>query len=102
MVILRIARKSMDVKEAVRVAKDYAAAVFEDETIRIEEVWFEQSTSEWYVTVGLPRSEPMSGIDLSFGKRPSARMHYKTIRIDDASKIIKSVRNHEKMPVAPQ
>ncbi|MEQ1650827.1 MAG: hypothetical protein ABL898_19800 [Hyphomicrobiaceae bacterium] len=91
----------MDVKEAVQIARQYAATVFEGETIRIEEVWFEAVTSEWCVTVGLPRSEPSSGFDAVLGKRLGTRMHYKTIRIDDNSKEIKSVRNHDKMPVSP-
>jgi hypothetical protein len=91
----------MDVKEAVKIAKGYAADVFDGETIRIEEVWFEESTSEWYVTVGLQRTEPSSALDAMLTKRPLTRMHYKTLRIDDATKDIKSVRNHDKMPVAP-
>ena len=91
----------MDVKEAVRVAREHAAGVFDGETIRIEEVWFEDKTAEWCVTIGLPRAEPISDLDRTFGKRPAARMHYKTIRIDDKSGAIKSVRNHDKMPVSP-
>jgi hypothetical protein len=91
----------MDVKEAVKVAKDYAQVVFDGETVRLEEVWFDDKTSEWFVTVGLPRSEPASNIDIAMGKRPSARMHYKTLRVADGTGEIKSVRNHDKMPVAP-
>ena len=92
----------MDVKEAVGIAKAHAKDVFEGETIRVEEVWFDEATSERCVTVGLQRDEPAPHFDLfPRPKAPSTRMHYKTIRIDDATKQIKSVRNHEKMPVSP-
>ena len=92
----------MDVKEAVQIAKEHAAAVFDGESIRIEEVWFEDKSTEWCVTIGLQRSEPSSGLDFALNKRPGTRMHYKTVRIDAVSKVIKSVRNHDKMPVSPQ
>ena len=91
----------MEVKEAVRIAKEHAAGVFEGETIRIEEVWFDDPTKEWCVTVGLQRSEPEAALDAIRLKRPTTRMHYKTVRIDDVTKAIKSVRNHDKMPVSP-
>ena len=91
----------MDVKEAVRVAKEYAAGLFDGETVRIEEAWFEDKAAEWCVTIGLQRAEPPSGLDLMINKGPRSRMHYKTVRIDDASRAIKSVRNHDKMPISP-
>ena len=91
----------MDVKEAVKIAKLHASEVFEGESIRIEEVWFDDKTSEWCVTIGLQRTEPESGLDSVLSKRPSSRMHYKTVRISDDTKVIKSVRNHDKMPVSP-
>jgi hypothetical protein len=91
----------MDVKEAVDIAKKHAGIVFEGETPRIEEVWFDALTSEWCVTVGLQRPELASANDIALGRRNFAsRMHYKTIRIDDTKREIKSVRNHEKTPVA--
>jgi hypothetical protein len=92
----------MDVKEAVGIAKAHAAIVFEGETIHIEEVWFDEQTAEWCVTVGLRRQEQWPPTDL-LGMRTiiTSRTHYKTIRIDDATKKIKSLRNHEKMPVSP-
>ncbi len=92
----------MDVKEAVGIAKQHAAIVFEGETIRVEEVWFDEAKSEWCVTVGLQRPEPVSQFDLVAGRRTaSTHTRYETLQIDDASKNIKSVRNHEKMPVSP-
>ena len=92
----------MNVKEAVGIAKMPAAVVFEGETIQVEEVWFDEAASEWCVTVGLRRIERWPSTDL-LGMRTiiSSRTHYKTIRIDDVTKKIKSVLNHEKMPVSP-
>ena len=89
----------MDVKEAVEIAKGHAKLVFDGETVRIEEVWFDDTASQWCVTVGLQRPEPAGPFGI--GQRPTTRMHYKTVRIDDATKAIRSVRNHEKMPVSP-
>ena len=90
----------MDVKEAVGIAKMHASVVFEGETIRVEEVWFDEATSEWCVTIGLQRPELMPHLG-GLARSSASRMHYKTIRIDDATKEVKSLRNHEKMPVSP-
>lgn len=90
----------MEVKEAVRLAKAHAAIVFEDEPVRIEEVWFDAQTQEWCITVGLQRAEPATGFDLAMGRKmASSRMHYKTIRLSDAG-VINSVRNHDKTPIS--
>ena len=91
----------MDVKEAVQQARQYAQSVFEGETVRLEEIWYDDDRKEWCVTIGLQRSEPASGFDMVAAKRPSTRMHYKIVRIDDETRAIKSVRNHDKMPVSP-
>lgn len=92
----------MDVKEAVKAAKAHASTVFEGETITIEEVWFEEGSSQWCVTIGLQRAEPSSGLaDMLGTKRYGTRMHYKTIRLDDKTGAVLSVRNHDKMPVSP-
>ena len=96
----RLQETPVNVKEAVRAAMDHAQLVFEGETIRLEEVGFEDATAEWFVTVGLQRKEPGSLLDGLHGK-PHTRMHYKTLRIDDKSGTIKSVRNHDTMPVSP-
>ncbi|MGI9478900.1 MAG: hypothetical protein ACR2PI_19520 [Hyphomicrobiaceae bacterium] len=93
----------MDVKQAVRAAKAYAADLFEGEELRLEEVWFDEEEGQWCVTVGLLRSEPPSKVDLVLNNKPKPhfRMHYKTVRIDDDTEKIVSLRNHERMPVAP-
>lgn len=91
----------MDVKEAVRLAKEHAKSVFEGEEVRLEEVWFDDDSKQWCVTVGLQRRELPSPFEM-MTSRPMTRMHYKTVRIDDETLTIKSVRNHDKMPVSPK
>lgn len=48
----------MDVKEAVRTAKNYIAELFTDETITnvgLEEVKFDDTSNNWEVTIGFSR-----------------------------------------------
>jgi len=89
----------MDVKEAVRIAKDYASEVFEGETIRIEEIWHERN--EWFVTIGLQRPEAPTELDDMLDKQPRSRTHYKTVRIDVKTKAATSVKNRKDMPISP-
>ena len=84
----------MEVKEAIKTAKAHASTVFEGEAIRLEEVWFEDDKGQWCVTVGLQRHETSL-------IRAGTRTHYKTIRVDDKTGAVISVRNHDKMPVSP-
>ena len=91
----------MDVKQAVRAAKAYAADLFEGEEPRLEEVWYDHDEKQWFVTIGLLRKEPPSLADLTLGRKDFSRMHYKTVCLDDQTEEVLSLRNHEKMPVAP-
>ena len=48
----------MDVKEAVRTAKEYLAELFAEETITdvgLEEVVFDDASNEWNITIGFSR-----------------------------------------------
>jgi hypothetical protein len=92
----------MDVKEAVRSAKNYAKEVFDGEDIRLEEIWYDDLASEWFVTIGLQRAEPGAGLSQVLTGKTPARLHYKTVRISDSTGKVISVRNHETMPVSPQ
>lgn len=92
----------MDLREAVKTALAHAESVFEGEDVRLEEIWFDETTKEWCVTVGLRRPEPKTGpLSATSMRPPVLRTHYKTVRVDDVSGAIKSLRNHEKMPVSP-
>ena len=51
-------RNEMDVKEAVRKAKDHVEVMFEGENLQnvgLEEVTFNESNKRWLVTVGFSR-----------------------------------------------
>ena len=83
----------MDVKDAVRTAKDYVEVLFEGESIEnvgLEEVSFDDETDSWRVTIGFNRpwdqiknvADLMSA--LSEGEVPDwKRRSFKVIRIPD-------------------
>lgn len=78
----------MDVKEAVRTAKDYLADLYVDEEIvnvGLEEVRYDYDTDKWHVTIGFSRPWdrrlPMS---VRSGNGGLIERSYKEICIDDA------------------
>lgn len=84
----------MDVKEAVRKAKDHVEVMFEGENLQnvgLEEVTFNESNKRWLVTVGFSRvwkyKEPTTWNETMGGgtTRPgsSGRKEYKVIEISD-------------------
>ena len=92
----------MDVKDAVRTAKDYLAELFVDEevvNIGLEEVWYDYESDKWHVTIGFSRpwdrKHPFAGA-LSEAGRPDRS--YKEICIDDDSGNIDSLKVRELGP----
>ena len=86
----------MDVKEAVAVAKRHFKEVFADETggpPTLEEVWFDDSSNVWCITLGIRRNEPASFRDIMNG--PGANVHYKTVRVSDIDGKPISIRNRD-------
>jgi len=87
----------MEVKEAVRAAKNYVMALFADENpvdVMLEEVSFQQETGQWLVTIGFSRlgtDEERMGPRLRF---PAPRT-MKVITIGDQDQRVVSVRNRE-------
>ena len=84
----------MDVKEAVRKAKDHVEVMFEGENLQnvgLEEVTFNESSNRWLVTVGFSRvweySEPIAWKETFGGQSPrpgnGGRREYKVIEISD-------------------
>ena len=79
----------MDVKEAVRTAKDYINTMFADEQIRdvgLEEVKFESGLPDtWDVTIGFVRSfsDQPTTLIATLQRDPRRRV-YKIVRINDA------------------
>ena len=79
----------MDVKDAVRAAKDYISTIYADEGISrvgLEEVKFEAALpGTWDVTIGFFRSfrpEPMGQLAAALQTDPRRRV-YKIVRIND-------------------
>ena len=83
----------MDVKEAVRVAKQHIADLFQDErvvNIGLEEVEFDAFSNRWLVTIGFSRPwdrSPTSPLVAAITAPPEYRRSMKIVSIDDQGKI---------------
>jgi len=89
----------MDVKQAVSKAKTYVLDLFAEETpanVALEEVEFNNNTSEWLITVGFnrPWDNPNSFLDED-SVLYEPRRSYKVVRISDTTGSVLSVKNHE-------
>ena len=74
----------MDVKEAVRTAKNYVAELFTDETIAnigLEEE-FNNTSNNWEVTIGFSRPWQKNSLATALGNQPPTRS-YKLVCIND-------------------
>lgn len=94
----------MEVKEAVRVAKEYVNDIFSEETISdlgLEEVDFDDASHEWRITLGFSR--PWSGksvqregeFESMFTPRLAGRA-YKVVQIDDKQGRVVSLKNRSR------
>ena len=89
----------MEVKEAVKTAKQYIVDVFDGESIvdvALEEVIFDDVSDCWKITVGFskhmsPRFKPFRNPVLNVLDEPIYDRFYKVVRIDDKSGKIESV-----------
>ncbi len=86
----------MDVKEAVRTAKDYLADLYIDEEIvnvGLEEVRYDYDTDKWHITIGFSRPwdrrNPLVG-RLRDAGRPDRS--YKEICINDTDGRVESLK----------
>lgn len=90
----------MEVKEAVRVAKEYVGDLFSEEPIEdvgLEEVDFDDASNEWRVTVGFSRpwsgkAQMGNGFMAALAPRPTGRA-YKVVRIDDEQGRVTSLKD---------
>ena len=76
----------MDIKEAVKTAKQHVVELFEDEGIYyvgLEEIKFETDSHEWLVTVGFERRWDRTPGPISAMLVPNTKRTYKLVRIDD-------------------
>ena len=85
----------MDVKQAVQTAKEQIAQLFADEHISdvgLEEVEFHELDKVWAITIGFSRSWDRSGSFLLDANFPRT---YKTVRIQDESGRVESVKHRD-------
>ena len=84
----------MDVKEAVRRAKNYLDDLYQAEEIAnvgLEEVVFEDMSNTWKVTIGFSRPwDYRNALTAALGNGGPARS-YKVLRIDDDSGRVESL-----------
>lgn len=84
--------KKMDVKEAVRVAKEYAMHIFAEDGISnfgLEEVEYDADDDEWLITVGFSRpwSSSRNALSALTGEVSQKRL-YRVVRIDSTGEVI--------------
>ena len=87
----------MDVKEAVDIARDHFAKLYDTENIKnvgLEEAKFDRDSNTWKITIGFFRgqddgTEPTE-YDYKFGEI-ILRRSYKTVHIDDESGRVESL-----------
>jgi len=75
----------MDLKEAVKTAKQYIADLFGDEDIYyigLEEVKFETNSHEWLVTVGFERRWDRTPRSIIGALDPTPKRTYKLVRMN--------------------
>ncbi len=84
----------MDVKEAVRIAKEYLIDLFQGESIMnvgLEEVVFEDVSAVWKITIGFSRPwELKTPILAAFADGRHARS-YKVLTVNDASREVEAL-----------
>lgn len=87
----------MELKEAVKQAKDYVADLFADEGISnlgLEEVEYDDQYGQWLITIGFSRpwNEP-KGIVSVLSPTPTMVRSLKTVRIKNSTRQIVSLKN---------
>ena len=86
----------MDVKQAVRTAKEHVAEVFADESIAnvgLEEVEFDELNQVWAITIGFSRPwEHPGSVFRALDGTPRPRT-FKIVRIEDNSGRVQSVKH---------
>jgi len=91
----------MDVKEAVRKAKEYTKDLFAEEkaeNIGLEEVEYDEVTANWIVTVGFSRpwDKPAGALGNLAQQLSIPTRSYKVVRIADQTGDVLSVKNRER------
>jgi uncharacterized protein YdeI (YjbR/CyaY-like superfamily) len=96
----------MEVKDAVKIAKEYVAEVFADEQVTnlgLEETEFDPSSGRWNITVAFsrpwntPRTRAQEVLE-SLGAVSSLRRTYKVISLADDGQVL-AMKNRSKPEV---
>lgn len=98
----------MDVKEAVRAAKEYVNEVFAGENVvhvSLEEVLFDESENAWKVTIGFFRAwddsrDARDRLSRPFGLPEWKSRAYKVVKMDDETGKVVSL-THRRFPEVP-
>jgi len=97
----------MEVKEAIKRAKDYVTEVYAEEqvtNIGLDETEYDSTTGRWYITVGFsrpwntPRTKAQELLE-HMGAVTSYRRSYKVIVMSDDGKVL-SMKNRPRVEVA--
>ena len=86
----------MDVKQAVRTAKEHVAEIFSDEhiiNVGLEEVEFDEVDKVWAITIGFSRF--WSPVKFMHTLSGNLTRTYKIVRIQDESGRVESVRHRD-------
>ena len=98
---------TLDVKDAIKVAKDYVAEVLADEQVTnlgLEETEFDPSSGCWNITLGFsrpwntPRTRAQEVLE-NLGAVSSLRRAYKVLTISNAGEVL-SMKNRPRVEVA--
>ena len=84
----------MEVKDAVQLAKDYVADLFEGEQITnvgLEEIEFDEMSNCWKVTIGFSRPWDHRGPVITRLTDRDTTRSYKVVHINDRNEDVKSV-----------
>ncbi|WP_081413113.1 hypothetical protein [Chitinilyticum aquatile] len=86
----------MDVKQAVKIAKDYVLELFSDEelvNVGLEEVELVQPDDEWVVTIGFSRPWDAPSNTLAAIASGGPRRAFKVVTISNSSHNVLSVKD---------
>ena len=85
----------MDVREAIKSAKDYLAVLYEDEeviNVGLEEVRYDYDADKWHITIGFSRPWGSMRPSLRPKGGDSLERSYKEICINDSDGVVESMK----------
>jgi hypothetical protein len=88
----------IDVKQAVKIATDYAKELFSDqkfEQITLEEVELDEDAHFWNVTLGMGKIVHESPFGILAGVQGKLMIKYKVVKINAATGSVQSVKIRE-------